>query len=436
MIFLFLSLFFLVPDASATAIKLSLQEAISHALSQNAELAAERTTVAQASADRDRVAGEFGPHIEALAGVGPNYAATGDVLYGSTNHSKWGRTFLGNISVTQPLYSFGRRASYERAAEAGTKVKESGVRLKEDEVRFQVKEAYYGYLAAKSLIDFIHDARADLDRAIKDRTKLNKKEGYRLDLFLAQVDAKEAELKKAVLLAEEALQLRIGAAANETFLPREEWIDTNERELKSLDSYLELARKQRGEFMQLRQGISAKHELATAEHKALFPVFAFLTKYEFADTNVRTKQISPFAYDPYNHDSLEVGVGLKWDLQWGLPQAKAAKLNAEAEELEAKSIFADRGILTEVKRAYWELEEANARLTAATTANRTTKKWLSSELMVQGSGLGNGKTDDLTAAYGARGEAVKSYYEAIYEQQLAWARLSKAAGIELDPLLR
>ena len=91
--------------------------------------------------------------------------------------------------------------------------------------------------------------------------------------------------------------------------------------------------------------------------------------------------------------------------------------------------------MLEVKRAYWDLEEANTRLNATTAANRASKKLLSQELMAYGSGLG-GKVEDIATAYGARAEAVKGYYEAIYQQHLAWARLSHAVGQEVDPLLR
>jgi outer membrane protein len=429
-------IFLILNNATAFAapIRIDLSQAIARAMEFNGEIAAERATVLQAEADLDRVGGEFGPKIEILAGVGPNFRASGDAVSGSEDKGTWGRTLVGAFSVAQPLYSFGRKSNYRQAAVLGKQVKIAGVKVKEQDVRLQVKEAYYGYLAAKSLYDYIQEGRADLEKAKAGKTP-SKKEQLRMDVFMSQIDSKEAELKKNILLAQEALQVRLGALENEIVLPKEDWIDASERKLNALEYYLNLAQGERGEFQQLRQGILAKRRLAAAEYGAFFPVLAVLAKYDFADTNVRNTQTSPYAYDPYNRDAWTLGLGLKWDLQWGLPQAKAAKLSAEAEELEAKQSFAERGILLEVKRAFWDLEEANTRLNATTAANRASKKLLSQELMAYGSGLG-GKVEDIATAYAARAEAVKGYYEAIYQQHLAWARLSHAVGQEVDPLLQ
>lgn len=432
---MFFLLLFLEIAAHAEVQRLTLAQALNLGLENNGEVLAERAQVRQAQADYSRVGGEFGPKVEALAGFGPNTGATGNPLSGETNKDVVGRTLLGNITVTQPIYSFGRAANYRAAATSGIKVKEAQVRLKEDELRVQIKEAYYGYLFAKSMEDFIQEGRQDLDRVLKDKSKLSKKDNYKLDIFLAQVDAKEAEVKKNVKLALEGLNLRIGIKS-ENIAPKENWLDMTERKLEKIEFYENIATENRGEFAQLREGILAKSKLASAERGAYLPIFAALAKYDFADTNVRAKQTSPFANDPFNRSDFVVGLGLKWEFQWGLPQAKAGKLTAEVEELEAKASFADRGILTQVKKAFWEVEEANTKLTAAMQANKASKKWLSGELMVLGTGLGSAKLEELAVAYLARAEATKSFYQAIFEQQMAWARLSQAVGKELDASLR
>jgi len=181
----------------------------------------------------------------------------------------------------------------------------------------------------------------------------------------------------------------------------------------------------------LREGITAKKNLAKAEKKALWPVIGALLKYDVADTNVRTAQPGVFAYDPYNGKSFAAGIGFRLDLQGLLPLVKYEKYMAESYELEAKEKFAQDGIQLDVKRCFWELIEAETKLDAAQMAQQTGKKWLTSTILAYGSGLG--KVEPLVEAYGAKAKTTKDYFEAVFKYHMAWAALSKAVGKEVDP---
>lgn len=246
------------------------------------------------------------------------------------------------------------------------------------------------------------------------------------------MESREAEVKKHFELAKEGFALRLGTARGSA-LPADEWLLPAKREKKHADYYVSLALSRRPEFRQLGEGIFAKRSLAKAERKAMLPVFALLGSYELADTNVRTHQPGVFAYDPYNRETWTVGVGFRMDFQWMLQDSKAARLHAEAEELEAKEIYARQGIEAEVRRAYLELEEAEKRLAASTEAYKTGKKWLTTEAIGYGSGLGGAQ--GLVEAYGARAETAKDYFEAVFRHHMAWAALSRVVGQEVDPLL-
>ncbi len=421
-------------SASAHAEKVELREAIQRAMDWNGEVRAQKKVEIQAEADRDRAKGEFGWRLQGLTAVAPITKAEGNATFAQEDKNVWGRTYIGKYEFIQPLYSFGRDRDYLDAAERGILVKAGDTRLKESEVRFQVKEAYWGYQAAASFLDQISDGRKDVDKVREDQAKRrSKQDSWRLDILSDQLRAKEAEAKKYLELARGGLSLRVGATQG-SVVPKNDWISADTRELKTLDHYLELARQNRAEFRQIELGIEAKSLLAKAEMKSLLPVIALGAQYEFADTNVRTAQLGPFAWDPYNREALSLGVGFKIDIQWGLAQAKSARYRAEAEELEAKLPWAHEGLLLEVKRAYWDLEAATTRLDAATSAYKTSKKWINREMAAFSAGLG--KSDQLVEAWGSRAETVKEYLESIYGHHMAWAALSRAVGTEVDPLLR
>ncbi|MGZ3710927.1 MAG: TolC family protein [Bdellovibrionota bacterium] len=433
MFLLILALFPL--SALAVTQDLGLQDALDLAARDNSELRSQRFQELQSSADIKRVDGEFGPHIEALAGAAPITKATGNSLSSKEDKGTIGRIFVGKFSITQPIYTWGRKANYTKAAEAGVRVKEAETKQKELELRYEVKEAYFGYQLANSLQDFISGGKSQLTKAIEERKNKKQKvakEGYRLEIFLHDVEAREAEVAKYFQLAQEGFALRVGAARGDV-LPKEKWLIPVKREKQPVEAYVAIASQQRPEFKELEQGIIAKQNLSTAELKGRFPILAALASYDLADTNVRTVQTGAFAYDPYNRSTVTFGIGFKLDFQWGLQEAKSSKFRAEVDELQAKQVYARDGIATEVRKAYLELEEAEKRLQAATEGYKVGKQWLTGEAIGFGSGLGN--TKDLVEAYGARAETAKSYFDAVYHHHLAWANLSKVVGQEVDPAI-
>lgn len=422
-------------QASAAVEKLTLREAIDRALDRNGDLRSQRLQIEQAADEIGRARGEFGPRIEAILGIGPITKAEGNATFVREDTGVWGRTVFGKISLLQPLYTWGRKANYENAARAGMHVKKAESELKENQLRYEVKEAYYGFQLANSFRDFISGGKAELEKAIEKRkTKKNEsvKDGLRLEIFLHEVESREAEVNKYLELAREGLALRLGANRGQV-LPREEWLLPEPREKKTPEYYVEQAQQARPEFRQLAEGIFAKRSLAKAEQKALIPILGLMASYEAAETNVRTAQPGVFSYDPYNHKTTSAGIGLKWDFQWELQQSKAAKFRAEAEELELKEDYARQGIETEVRKAYLELVEAEARLKASTEGHKAGKKWLTGEAIGFASGLGSAQ--GVVEAYGARAETTKGYFESLFRYQMAWATLSRAVGTEVDPLL-
>ncbi|MGE3260248.1 MAG: TolC family protein [Bacteriovoracia bacterium] len=422
-------------SVSAFAQDLGLAEALDRAARDNSDLRAQRFQELQSAADIKRVDGEFGPHIEMLLGGAPITKATGNASLSKEDKHVIGRIFIGKITLTQPIYTWGRKGNYEKAAEAGVKVKEAESRQKELQLRYEVKEAYFGYQFANSLLDFIGGGKGELTKALAERKQKKQaaaKEKYRLQIFLHDVEGREAEISKYFQLAQEGFALRVGAERGAA-IPKEKWLIPVKREKKSVEYYIEMAAKERPEFQQLDQGKSAKRNLAIAEKKGRWPILAGLTSYDLADTNVRTVQTGAFAYDPYNKSTFTIGVGFKLDFQWGLQEAKASKFQAEADELEAKEIYARQGIATEVRKAYLELEEAEKRLQAATEGYKVGKQWLTGEAIGYGSGLGDAK--GLVEAYGARAETAKNYFDAVYHHHLAWANLSKVVGAEVDPAI-
>ncbi len=108
----------------------------------------------QALAQKKQVAGEFGLKIEGLLGAGPAKAEQGNALVSHTTDD-WGPAYIGQLSATYPIFTWGRQRNYLRALDQAIEAERGSSNKKEIDLIYQLKEAYWGLLYANTLLDFI-----------------------------------------------------------------------------------------------------------------------------------------------------------------------------------------------------------------------------------------------------------------------------------------
>lgn len=416
---------------SLQAKTISIEEAIQSAKANSQQVKALKIRQKQFDADLQRVSGEFGLRFESFVAFAPIYEETGDALRSEVNTDSWGAFILGNVGAQYPLLTWGRKKKYMDAIEHGRTVSKAEERLTTNRLIFEVKQAYWGVVLGRKVLELIEDGKADLAKARENLgKKAKKRDRYRLEIFEQKLLGTEAEVTQLLETARSALAFRMGLnlAEAELPVPKDRWLKTSGQELKPLKGYIAEAMAKRPEFEQLRVGIEAKRLLASAENKGRLPVVGLGIQYKYAHTAQRTRQQSVFAYDPYNLDALEAGIGVKWDFNWGLQSAKAARYRAEAEELEAKQLYARNGITVQVSKAYHEFKAARARMQAGRESYKSAKKWLRREMIGVGTGLGD--TKNLVEAYTAWAEAARDNFESQYAFLEAEAKLAEMIGAE------
>ena len=145
-----------------------------------------------------------------------------------------------------------------------------------------------------------------------------------------------------------------------------------------------------------------------------------------------TDQESSFSYDPYNQQFLSAGVGLTLDIDWGVSKSKIKSLKSEITQLRFKKSFAKRGISLKVIKALEDLKTSIEKIKYQKKAKKYAKKWLSRVIMGISIGLLDSKK--ISDVYSARAMTFKNYLEAVYENNMAWANLTKLIGKEIDPI--
>lgn len=427
-----------VPSTEAPS-PLTLEALLKKTLENNGRIQETAQDIEVARAQLDRAKAAFWPKASAGILGAPVFEETGDALNSQTNLNKWGPFLRGSFEFAQPLYTFGMLGEYEKAAQHQITAKSELTQVKRNEVLLQAKEFYYGYLMAcefERLLDnlsgFLKEAVTSAEETLKDEDKkgsVKPHDLYRLKTALDDLEQKALYAQAAKKTAEKALGWVSGISFSE---PKEQNLKTPGYQKKSLEDYLKLSKLHRPELKALPAGIQAYESLAAAKQDQDYPVVFFGGFGELNWSPVRTRQNSQFAFDPFNRPQGGIGLGLKFDLEFKRHSAEAQEQRAQAMKLKATESYAVPGIELEVKKAFYELEQAEKSLEVASRRRDTAKKWFVSNSM--GWSVGVTPAKDLLESLEGSGLARKNYIETLYSLNLALAKLSQAVGTEVTEI--
>lgn len=424
--------------AAAAPRTVTLKQALELATRNSLEFADKAGIVDEAEARQKQARAAGYPKLSATAVLSPIYSAQGDALFSNHDMSKWGFWLQSTVTIIQPIYTFGKLSSLREAAALGSEVARAQLRRDVHQITFETKQLYYGAILAEQLYNFLEEGKKDIHdilvKAEEDQQKkkpsIKKRDFFRLKIFDAEAGYRLEEVRKLRMLAHHMLSLKLGFDPNEETLPQETTLEPIEESAPSEDKLVEILYKERPEFAMLRNGIAAKQALLSVEKTNKFPVIFIGGLLSFAYSDVRNRQQSAFANDPYNRNTGGAGVGMQWNWDFATTFANQAAIQVEIDQLERKQAYAKAGLKLEVKKALADLNEAKYRLQTSKDAFQMGRKWLVSETMGYSIGLIDVK--DLIDAYLARAKTAKDHWEATYNVNMAWASLSKAVGQELE----
>ncbi len=387
----------------------------------------------------EKIIAQYRPKLDILVGLGPINKAYGDALQSSDadpiEFKSWGLLAMATVEAKIPLYTWGQKENYLDAAKLGKQVEEQEKIKEKNSLHYKIKEIYYGILLANSVLDFLAGVEEDMDKAIKELKKnrrKNKQNLYQLNIFKYQLIGKRGEIEAQKEMAYRALRYYTGIDGEIALV--DEWLEFDRKKVRDFAYYRDKFFANRPELKQVAAGIKAKYLLAKAAYKDRFPMLGVIGKYDFSYTSARQKQESVFAYDPYNKNSLIVGVGFTWKLDWGVSKLKSEGYKIERQVLQLKEQEARKGLLLDLKRKWKKVDTMYQLVKNNSKARKYAKKWLNSIVMKAGIG-GKLNIENFAKAYQARVMTYKTYLESLYQYYLAWASLSEAVGVEVDPRL-
>ena len=421
--------------AEEAPIAYTLQELVERALSQNGEIdeaqwrvQGARTLLRKArSIPRLRLKSQSGLVPEAEGDVlNPPSDTTGIRTLGPFNRTE--------LEVAVPIFTFGKLTSLKRAADSGVEVEEAALDDQRLDTILQLKEFYYGLLLAQDIDGLVGKLTEEIEvrrEDLEDDDSLPLSSKYKVELALLQLKAKGREVADNVELARAAVKWKAGIAEEAPFALKEKFIAPVEAEVPPLDELTVRGLTRRPDWQQLQAGIAAKSALVDAAKSAYYPQFFLSGGIRYAWAPGRTDQHNPFVKDEFNFFNGGVFLTVRQAFEWGFLGADLDKARAEHLELKAKERSAGQGIRLDIKRAYLTYQRAGADLDDALAARKLSRQWL--KLAQDEYEFDPETIEDLVTAFSAWAEAEQAYFEAIYDFNLALAKLERTAGgIELS----
>ena len=339
-----------------------------------------------------------------------------------------------DVKLIQPVWDFGKISAGVTAAEEGVEVakhREAGARADLD---LNIRKAYYGLKLARELQSTLEDGSNYVDEAQKKiEEDLAQGTGtavvgdkLRLRILRAEVDARILEAKKLANLARDGLRALLGADAPADLDVDEEPLEAVAITARPISYYEDQARYNRPEVHLLNHAVKAKRALAQLEERKEYPDLVLIGTASYAYAGGVDNPQNAFVNHFFNSSSAGVGAALRMQLDLGPKLARAARSRAEASEIEYRRAEALGGILLDVRKAYGELQEAQARSETVHKGERAGKSWISS--VAQNLAVGLAEPRDFQDALNAFFQMRSRYLQSMFDVNIAASTLARATG--------
>ena len=419
---------------------LHLDEVIRRTIQKSPDIAAVLSEIAGAKSDLKQVEAAYYPQGESNTLVGPVKNAVQPAIEGRriTDPSPdfsigvFGRT---DLTMTQPLYTFGKLSNRRESAVRGLAAKEQTLVQRENETALRVKELYYalvlakmGVEAARDALSYFDEARARMKRLLEmGSSNVLESDLYRIDVYAADTLRAKAEAQKGVDLAYFALRSLMQLPPGTEFEPADKTLSVREEDLGEGDSYIRKALANRPEFKQLNEAVAAQKASAEAARSDLYPSFFSALSGSLAGAPGRETFHNAYIPDQFNHAYIGIVGGLNWHFDFGILRARVEKERAQLDKLLHIRASAKLNIPVEVVKYYREVVQWKVAVEAYDKGATAARKWIVAA--ISNFDMGVGTADDMLRSMEKYGQNRGKYLEALFTYSMSLAWLEYATGV-------
>lgn len=425
--------------AGGERLVLDLPQLIGMAIEKSPEIAGTQSEIAGAKSELAQADAAYYPQFDTTVLGGPventkRPAIAGTRITDPTSGTSIGAFGRADMTLTQPLYTFGKISNRREAAAHGVAVREAKLLQKRSEIALRVKELYYGLVLARAGVEamrdtagYFDDVRHRVDRLLKLGSKnVMESDLYRIDIYSADTVRSQTAAEEGMKTVYFALKSMIRLPADVEFDPADKMLTAAGRRLDELQGYIQKALSGRPEFKQLGQAILAQKASMEGAISDKYPSFFTALVGSVAGAPGREKFDNPYITDQFNHVNGGIVGGMKWHFDFGILNARVEKEKADYEKLLHTKAAAEMGIPIEVAKRYHEVREWQAAVNAYKQVISSARKWIIAALADFDMGVGT--ADDLLRGIERYGQNQEKYLEALFNYNMSLARLEYATG--------
>jgi outer membrane protein TolC len=416
--------------------------AIARALRQNPQVAAARAVEAQAAARRDQAQAARFPTVTLALGTGPSLKAalvpgsgveSTENAYGDVGLEDLSIVLGGQLEVLQPIYTFGKIAQRQRAAEHEIRARRAQTEMTRAGLAVAVAQLYEGLLFALDAERFFLEMERWLSRTIEDTrqelasdTGLTEQDLLRLQTAMAALQISLHQAQAARRQAEAGLVAYLALPSGAKIEPREPGLELLASAPSDRARLIALALDQRPELQALSAGSAAYRALAQAESAGNLPDFFALVFASGAYTPGRDLADSRYVKDPLNGFYPGLLVGARWQITGAMASNRAEENEAAARELAHTRRWAVMGLPAEVTKAFEDVQRSRKDAEEAEKAVELAKQWVVRASADFAIGLGDSR--EVTDASSAYVQLRLASFDAKFRHNVALAELARATG--------
>jgi outer membrane protein TolC len=353
-----------------------------------------------------------------------NYRSSNSTGGGDSTTQEAFDRFSGSATFIMTLYNFGKREGTVQSARDTLDATQYSYRASVDEVVLAVKQAYYGYLQAASLVK-VREA------TVKDRELLVRQAqgfyevGTKPKIDVARAESNLFNARADLIAAENAVKVGWATLKNALGVP-----DFPERPLAegppiaapqvSLSEAKEIGFKSRPDLLQLEAQRKAKDQNIATARRGHLPDINFNANYGRQNTS-RSGNTFPLQVSWTAGVTLSMPIFDGFRTTYKVQEALRNYHGARAGEDEKK-----QQVALEVESSYLKLLESQERIKATAAAAAAAKENL--DLANGRYQVGVGSIIEVTEAQTLYTDAQTKHIQSIYDYKIAEAALAKAMG--------
>jgi outer membrane protein len=426
--------------AASPGQRLTLEQCLERALTYSPDVNEAQTEISIAESQLAQAKAGRLPQASFTSINGIVNGAKGNAVTGRTDNSDLGPFSRGELEIVQPLYTFGRLSSEILAASRGVEAKRAATQSTRDATIASVKELYYNLLLSRQVKELLDEVRENFTKALSTAEKrieagestITQPDLLKLRIGLASITREVYTLDRAIVVTRLALLRQVGIPLTDDVDIADTRLEPVTVQLQPLGLYLEQAGIHRADIAQLEAGLAARKARVEAARGAYYPSFFIAGGVRYAKAPNRESQESPFAKDDFNYFNGGAALGLRWQLDVWMTQAKVAERAAELSKVEVQKQNATTGIALDIQRRYLEVQETQQKMDAAQDARKAVRALLATTLANFELGIGEGK--EVFENLGLYARIVSDYYTSVRDYNIAAAHLTQATGQEVTTL--